>query len=104
MKSKLYIQVALLVYSVFLFISCSGTDFIKSQINDAYIGGPVSNILIIAITGNEHNRRSFEQKFVAHLHVIGIGAVSSEKVIPMPPDLEMEKEVILEAIEFYDNI
>ncbi|MEN8243788.1 MAG: hypothetical protein ABFS43_02670 [Thermodesulfobacteriota bacterium] len=92
-----------LVYIAFLIIACSGTEIIEKQIDDTYTGKPVSNILIIAITGNEHNRKSFENKFVTHLHSIGVGAVSSEEVIPMPPDLEMGRETILETVNQYEN-
>jgi hypothetical protein len=63
----------------------------------------VSDILVIAITGNEHNRRTFEEKFVAQLKSIGVDAISSEKAIPMPADLEMKKETILTAVKQYEN-
>jgi hypothetical protein len=38
---------------VFLIISCAGTELTHKQINEAYKGKPVSDILVIAITGNE---------------------------------------------------
>jgi hypothetical protein len=63
----------------------------------------VSDILVIAITGNEHNRRSFEKKFVARLKEVGVDAISSEQAIPMPPDLELKKETILDAVKQYKN-
>jgi len=100
------LRVSRLVYLVcfaFLILACSGTEIIEKQVDDTHTGKPVSNILIIAITGNEHNRKSFEKKFVAHLHSIGVSAVSSEEVIPMPPDLEMERETILDAVNQYEN-
>ena len=87
----------------FLFISCSGTELTPKQLDDAYKGKPVSDILVIAITGNEHNRRSFEKKFVAHLKSIGVDAISSEEAIPMPSDLEMKKEAILNAVKQFEN-
>jgi len=100
------IPIARLVYWVcfaFLIMACSGTEIIEKEIVGTHNGNPVSNILVIAITGNEHNRKSFEQKFVAHLISIGVGAVSSEAVIPMPPNLEMERETILEAVHQHKN-
>jgi len=88
---------------IFLIISCTGTELTHKQINDAYKGKPVSNILVIAITGNEDSRRSFERKFVAQLKSAGVEAISSEEAIPMPADLELKKETILNAINQFKN-
>ena len=87
----------------FLIISCGGTEITQTQVDEAYKGKPVSDILVIAITGNEHNRRSFEKKFVAQLKSVGVDAISSEKAIPMPPDLELKKETILAAVSQYES-
>jgi hypothetical protein len=87
----------------FLIISCGGTEITQTKVDEAYKGKPVSDILVIAITGNEHNRRSFEKKFVAQLKSVGVDAISSEKAIPMPPDLELKKETILAAVSQYEN-
>ena len=92
-----------LVFFAFLIISCAVTDITQEQVDDAYKGGPVSDILVIAITGNEHNRRSFEKKFVAQLKSVGVDAISSEAAIPMPGDLELKKETILNAVDQYGN-
>jgi len=88
---------------VFLIISCAGTELTHKQVNEAYKGKPVSNILIIAITGNEDSRRSYEREFVAQLKSAGVEAISSEEAIPMPADLEMEKETILNAVNQFEN-
>ena len=88
---------------VFLIISCAGTELTQNKVEEAYKGKPVSDILVIAITGNEHNRRSFEKKFVARLKSIGVDAISSEEAIPMPADLELKKETILAAVNQYEN-
>ncbi|MGB5748866.1 MAG: hypothetical protein WBM69_17930 [Desulfobacterales bacterium] len=87
----------------FLVISCAGTELTQKPIDEAYTGNPVSDILVIAITGNEHNRRSFEKKFVAQLKSVGVDAVSSEEAIPMPANLEIKKEMILNAVNQYKN-
>jgi hypothetical protein len=94
-----------LFFFALLFFSCSrtGTQLTQKHVEDAYKGKPVSDILVIAITGNEHNRRSFEKRFVAQLKSVGVDAVSSEEAIPMPADLELKKEVILEAVNQYEN-
>ena len=88
---------------IFLMVSCAGTDLTETQVDDAYKGKPVSDILIIAVTGNEHNRRSYERKFVANLKSVGVEAVASEKSISMPGDLKIKKETILSAVDQYKN-
>ena len=94
-----------LFFCAFLIISCSGTgtEISQTQFDDAYKEKPVSNILVIAITGNEHNRRTYEKKFVARLKSVGVDAFASEDAIPMPPDLQLEKEMILKAVAQYEN-
>jgi len=89
----------------FLIISCAGTgtELTQKQVDDAYKGKPASNIFVIAITGIEHKRRSFEKKFVAQLKSVGVEAISSEEAIPMPADLKMKKETILNAVDQYKN-
>jgi hypothetical protein len=103
MKENTFIWVGYLFSFAFLIISCAGTELTQKQVDDAYKGKPVSDILVIAITGNEHNRRSFEKKFVAHLKSVGVDAIASEEVIPMPADLKLKKETILEAVNQYKN-
>jgi hypothetical protein len=92
-----------LISLVFLMMSCTGTEISQTRVDDAYKGDPVSNILVIAITGNEHNRRTYEKKFVARLKSVGVDAVASEAALPMPPDLQMKKEAILKAVDQYKN-
>ena len=88
---------------VFLIISCAGTELTHKQLDEAYKGKPVSNILVIAITGNEANRRSFERKFVSQLKAAGVEAISSEEAIPMTADLELKKEAIINAVNQFKN-
>ena len=92
-----------LFFFIFLIISCAGTDLTHKQVNEAYKGKPVSDILVIAITGNEDSRRSFEQRFVAQLEATGVEAIASVDAIPMPADLEMKKEAILDAVNQFGN-
>jgi hypothetical protein len=88
---------------VFIVVSCAGTEITHKYVNEAYKGKPVSNILVIAITGNEDSRRVFERKFVAQLKAAGVEAISSEETIPMPPDLELKKEAIINAVKHFKN-
>ena len=92
-----------LFFFVFMILSCAETELTHKQVNEAYKGEPVSNILIIAITGNEDSRRSFERKFVSQLKSAGVEAISSEEAIPMPADLELKKEAILNAVNQFKN-
>ena len=86
-----------------LIVSCAGTELTQEKVDDAYKGKPVSDILVIAITGNEHNRRTFEKRFVTQLKSVGVDAIASEKAIPMPGDLQLKKEAILKAVNQYEN-
>lgn len=88
---------------VFLTLSCGGTKLTQTQVDEAYKGEPVSDILVIAITGNEDARRSFERQYVAHLESVGVEAISSEEAIPMPADLELKKEAIVDAIDRFGS-
>jgi hypothetical protein len=103
MKQSYVKWVGYLFSFVFLIISCAGTELTHRQINEAYKGKPASDILVIAITGNEDSRRSFERKFVAKLKSVGVEAISSEDAIPMPPDLKLTKEMILNAVNQFEN-
>ena len=105
MKLSLVKWFGYLSFFTLMFISCSGTgtELTQKQVEDAFKGKPVSDILVIAITGNEHNRRVFEKKFVSQLKSVGIDAVSSEEAMPMPADLELKKEDILKVVDQYEN-
>ena len=92
-----------LISVALLILSCAGTEISQTQVADAYKGAPVSNIMVIAITGNEHNRRTYEKKFVARLKSVGVKAIASEASVPMPPDLQLKKETILSAVNQYQN-
>lgn len=88
---------------VFLIISCAGTELTHRQVNEAYKGKPVSDILVIAMMVNDDTRRIFEKKFVAQLKSAGVEAISSVDAIPMPVDLELKKETIFNAANQFEN-
>lgn len=88
---------------IFFIVSCSGTKLTQKNVNEEFIGKPVSNILVIGI-GDKHKKRiSFENKFVAQLKAAGVEAVSSADVIPMPPDLKLTKEDIIDVVKRFKN-
>jgi hypothetical protein len=103
MKKHIFKWYSCLLSLTFLVVACAGTEITQKPVEDAYRGKPASDILVIAITGNEHNRRIFERRFVAQLKSIGVDAIASEKALPMPGDLELTKEMILEAVHQYEN-
>ncbi len=103
MKENILKWFGYLLFFTFLIISCGGTELTQKPIEDSYKGKPVSDILVIAISGNEHNRRLFEKRFVAHLKAVGVDAIASEKAISMPANLELKKKTILAAVNQYKN-
>ena len=88
---------------VLLVASCAGTELTRTQVDPAFKGKPVSNILVIAVTNQKDTRRIFEQKFVAQLEAAGIKAVASMDAIPMPSDLKIDKQTILDAVGQFEN-
>lgn len=102
MKSRSLQWGVFAVLSVVIF-ACAGTKLTHTWMDETYQGRPVSNILVIAITYKEGNRKSFEDKFVEQLNAIGVEAVSSADVIPMPSDLELKKDDILKVVNQYKN-
>ena len=88
---------------IFFIAACSGTKITQTNLNPEFKGKPVSNILVIAIADIHKNRVAFENKFVKQLKAAGVNAVSSAATIPMPPDLKLKKEDILEVVKKYNN-
>ncbi len=86
-----------------LTIACAGTRMSQTWVDEARRGKPVKNVLVIVIADKATNREAFEQKFVQQLKAAGVEAVSSADVIPMPRDLKLEKDVILQAVDTYGN-
>jgi hypothetical protein len=75
----------------------------QTKFDEAFKGDFVSNILVIFIGDNPKIRMSFEDEFVKLLREAGVNAVTSYSVIPMPPDLKLEKEDILNVAKKYNN-
>jgi len=51
------------VISGLLILACAGTRLIKTEVDEARRGEPVSDILVIAISDKKETRESFERKF-----------------------------------------
>lgn len=86
------------LFFALLIFSCTGIEVSQTRIDESYKGQPLDNILVIAVIGNEHNRRIYEKMFVARLKAVGVAAVASEASIQLPPDLKLKKEPILDAV------
>lgn len=84
-------------------VSCAGTRMSQTWVDEARRGQPVSDVLVIVVADKAENREAFEHKFVQQLKNAGVEAVSSADVIPMPRDLKLEKDVILQAVVKYGN-
>ena len=91
------------VFCSVLAVSCAGTRMSQTWVDEARRGKPVSDVLVIVIADKTKNREAFEHKFVQQLKAAGVEAVSSADVIPMPRDLKLEKNVILQAVDKYGN-
>jgi len=94
---------ACVVLSGVLIIACGGTKLNTTKVDEARLGKPVSDILVIAITYEKELRHSFEDKFVAQFKTAGIEAVSSADVIPISEKQQLEKDAILKAVNKFEN-
>ena len=103
MKYQPITTVTYICCCVLLIASCAGTELTQTQVDPAFKGKPVSNILVIAVTNQKDTRRIFEQKFVAQLEAAGIKAFASMEAIPMPSDLKIDKQAILDAVGQFGN-
>jgi hypothetical protein len=104
MTQRLLKGLILAVFCGFLIVSCaSSSKLTNTFVDTGFQGQPVSDVLVIAVTDRDALRRSFEGKFVAQLKAAGIEAVSSANAIPIPPSRELEKEMILKAVEDHKN-
>lgn len=104
MNRKAFQTWSYLFLAAILVISCrSHTQVTQQQVDEAFKGKPVSDILVIVVAQNEKTRRVFERAFVIHLQKAGVEAISSLDVIPIPDDLAVPKEEILKVVEQYEN-
>jgi len=103
MMKGLFSGLMLVVLVGVLLHACTKTKMTNIWMDEAYQGGPVSDILVIGISHEEKTRRTFENIFVKQLKAAGVEAVSSADVIPMPADQKIKKEAILEAVRKHNN-
>jgi hypothetical protein len=103
MKTDLLKQVGLPWVAAMVILACAGTDLTTKPIEQTASTGPVSDILVILVADKAETRRYFEGRFVEALKEAGVDAVASADAIPMPSDLELKKDAILQAVEQYES-
>ena len=91
------------LFAALLTMGCAGTDLTTRQIEQTETVKPASDILVILVADRDETRRVFEDRFVAALKSVGVDAIGSADAIPMPSDLELKKEAILQAVEKYES-
>ena len=99
-KSILWMAAAIMV--VFL-TSCAGTRITRTHVDDARVGTPVKDVLIIAIIDDAEIREIFETYFMKRLNAAGVKALSSANALPIAAGTKLQKEAIFKVIDEYGN-
>lgn len=97
------ISLIVVVFVGGLLNACASTKLSQTWVDKSFKGKTVSNVLVIGIADEESNRRLFENTFVKQFEAVGIAAVSSADVIPIPANKKLEKETILQAVNKFNN-
>jgi len=97
------ISLIVAVFVGMLLNGCASTKITETSVDKSFKGKTVSNVLIIGVASDKTNRRLFEKTFVQQLNAVGVKAVSSAAVIPIPADQKLEKEMLVEAINKFKN-
>ncbi len=83
--------------------ACASTKLVETRVDKSFKGKTVSNVLVIGVADEDANRRLFESTFVQQLKAVGVAAVSSADVIPIPANKKLEKEAIVQAVNKFKN-
>ena len=97
------ISLIVAVFVGMLLNGCASTKITETSVDKSFKGKTVSNVLIIGVASDKTNRLLFEKTFVQQLNAVGVKAVSSAAVIPIPADQKLEKEMLVEAINKFKN-
>jgi hypothetical protein len=103
MRHHLTLKLVVSIIAVVLTVACGGTRLTQTQKDKTFKAKPVSNILVIMVAHNAETREKFEKRFVAELQQAGVDAIASSNAISMPRDLQLDKEVILKAVQENGN-
>ncbi|KPJ78240.1 MAG: hypothetical protein AMJ54_04510 [Deltaproteobacteria bacterium SG8_13] len=103
MKRERAKYLGLTVIAAAVLLACAGTDLTTKRIDQSALIKPVSDILVIVVADSDETRRYFEGRFVEALKAAGVDAIASADAIPMPSDLELKKEAILQAVARHES-
>jgi hypothetical protein len=103
MMKNSVISLIVVVFVGVLLNACASTKLSQTWVDESFKGKTVSNVLVIGIADDDSKRRLFESTFVQQLKAVGIAAVSSADVIPIPANKKLEKETILQVINKFNN-
>jgi hypothetical protein len=79
-----------------LLAGCATSRLVSQQANPEYVGKSFKSVMVVAVTGDEVLRRTFEDRVVAHLGRRGIKGVQAYSVIGGRG--RVEEAVLREAI------
>ncbi len=101
-KIETTLFMAVLAFAV---VACSGsgTQMIQTHMEEAHVGKPIGDVLIIAILDNQKIREIYEKHVMDWLSVKGVDAVISADVLPTNLDTKLEKEAIIDLVDKYKN-
>jgi hypothetical protein len=82
-----------------LITSCANTttELAPTWVDEAYLGKPITNIMVISVTDQEELRLFVESRFVDKFKARGVRAVSTVESFPVPEDRNLEKDVVIKA-------
>ena len=101
MHSRKISQGVLVTWALVFMISCSSgtTRLIHSHLDDARVGNPISDVLIIVIADEQEVRKIFEKHFVDRFKAAGVEAVSSISDLSVEMGAKLNKQAISDAID-----
>ena len=99
------IKIKLIAFlAIFAMTSCSSVKVLKSWKADNVASIKSKNILVVARTANEANRKAFEDEMVKQLRAKDLNATASYKKYPkIDPDSKLTKEKVEEIKELFKS-
>ncbi|GEM_PF-1018302 len=89
----------------FAVVACSGsgTQMIQTHMEEAHLGKPIGDVLIIVILDNQKIRAIYEKHVMDWLNVKGVEAVMSAGALPTNANTKLEKEAIIDVVDKYES-
>ncbi len=88
-----------------LLLACTGSrmQMTPTHVEETAAGTPITDTLIIVVIDDEELRTVFEKHFKDWLASKGVEAVTSSEIFPGQQDIRLEKQVIDDVIDKYEN-